>query len=96
VSRGRPAPTSKTTGRQWLILLVSAAVVARWGWLGAFGLVIVYAVICGIWPIATCGKCQGSGKLFAPVGKAYRTCPRCSGQGSHVRLGAAIWHSGDD
>jgi hypothetical protein len=96
VSPGRPAPASKTSGRQWLILIVAALVVIRWQWLGGLALVLAYAFTCWRWPIATCGKCAGSGKCFAPVGKAHRQCPRCSGKGVHVRLGAAFMHSGDD
>jgi hypothetical protein len=96
VSPGRPAPAGKSNGRQWLILLVVVVVVARWQWLGGLFLVLAYGLVCWRWPIATCGKCGGSGKLFAPVGRAHRPCPRCGAKGVHVRLGAALMHSGDD
>lgn len=96
MSRGRPAPPDKANSRQWVVLLVAAVVVWRWGWVGGLGLVVAYALVCWRWPIATCGKCQGSGRCYAPVGKAHRQCPRCDGKGVHVRLGAALWHSAED
>jgi hypothetical protein len=95
MSRGRPAPRDQTSGLQWLLLIVAVVVVVRWQWLGGLGLFFAYAGVCWWWPIATCGKCGGSGKCFAPIGRSHRTCPRCDGEGRHVRLGARLLRSGD-
>jgi hypothetical protein len=91
VSRGRPAPAQRTNGAQWALVLVAGAVILRWPALGSIGVVLAYGLVCAWWPIATCGRCSGSGKLFAPIGRAFRTCPRCEGNGSHVRYGRQLF-----
>jgi hypothetical protein len=54
------------------------------------GLVVAtagYLFTCWLWPFGTCRHCHGSGKRKAPLGRAFRHCPRCDGSGYRVRLG---------
>lgn len=43
-----------------------------------------------LWPIRTCGRCDGSGKTRSPSGRHWRPCKRCSGSGGRVRLGRRV------
>lgn len=47
----------------------------------------LYLASCRIWPMANCGRCNGTGKRRSPSGKAFRNCPRCKGTGRRDRLG---------
>lgn len=97
MSRGRPAPQRDANGLKAVLAVAVAAVLWNWPVPAAIALIVGYAGICKFWPVTTCGKCGGSGKCFAPLSnRMHRTCPRCDGKGVHVRLGAAIWHSGDE
>jgi hypothetical protein len=56
--------------------------------------VVGYLVMCAVFPYASCPRCNGSGKLRSPSGKAFRNCRRCGGKGSRVRLGRRILGAG--
>jgi len=61
---------------------------------GALALAAVgggYAALCRFWPLATCRRCDGSGKLYAPSGKTFRRCTRCEGRGDRLRWGAKLF-----
>lgn len=55
--------------------------------LGLAGATCWYAVACLIWPYASCGRCEGGGKLRSPSGRTWRACPRCAGTGRRLRIG---------
>lgn len=55
-------------------------------WLIVLLLLAGYLVACRIWPYASCGRCQGSGRSPSPSGKAWRPCTRCKGSGRRRRL----------
>jgi hypothetical protein len=86
VSRGRPTPAKQSNGLRWVLVIGAACVVARWHVLGTLTLLLGYVLICWRWPVVDCGRCRGTGKLYAPLGRTHRTCPRCDGEGVHVRL----------
>jgi hypothetical protein len=90
VSRGRPASAKQSSGLQVLLGLVAVCVVVRWHVLGTLGLLVAYGLVCWWWPVVDCGKCQGTGKLYAPFGRTHRTCSRCHGERVHVRLGRQL------
>jgi hypothetical protein len=46
-----------------------------------------YLATCWIWPFGTCRRCHGTAKSRAPVGRAFRYCPRCDGSGCRIRAG---------
>ena len=59
---------------------------------GAVALVAVvlaagYAVACLVWPLTAHRRCNGTGKLRSPGGRAWRRCPTCRGSGAVIRLG---------
>jgi len=52
--------------------------------------VAIYLIDSAIWPYTRCGRCDGTGKLGAPGGDAWRSCRRCGGKGTRVRAGRGI------
>lgn len=59
--------------------------------LGLAGLVLAgYLISLRLWPIKTCGRCDGSGKVRSPSGRAWRTCKRCAGTGGRLRIGRRV------
>ena len=36
------------------------------------------------WSHALCRRCRGTGQLPAPLGRRWRTCPRCAGTGDRT------------
>ena len=52
----------------------------------------VYALGCWIWPFKACRRCDGSGKLRSPSGRAWRRCKRCRGGGGRLRGGRWLWN----
>jgi len=56
----------------------------------AAALIAVYAAACVIYPLTAHGRCNGTGKLRSPGGKAWRRCPGCKGTGTKPRLGARL------
>ena len=49
-----------------------------------------YAAAVAFWPFVACRRCDGSGKLRSPFGRAFRPCPRCKGTGRRLRFGRRI------
>jgi hypothetical protein len=68
------------------------------GWLllAIVGLSLVagYVIACWIWPFRACPRCDGSGKIRSPSGKAWRPCKRCKGGGARLRIGRRIFNYG--
>ena len=89
MSRGRAA--GKRRDALWLLGVVVTVLVWRYPWAAVPGLLLLYVGICAKWPFMKCRKCQGTGRCFAPFGSAFRTCPRCGGDGEHVRYGRQLW-----
>ena len=50
-----------------------------------------YALACAVWPYKPCGRCHGTAKRRAPIGRALRFCRRCRGTGLRLRLGRRVW-----
>ncbi|MQA14427.1 MAG: hypothetical protein GEV09_09710 [Pseudonocardiaceae bacterium] len=46
-----------------------------------------YLLACAAWPFAPCRRCHGTGCLRAPLGRAFRLCPRCRATGRRLRAG---------
>lgn len=51
-----------------------------------------YLLTCAVWPFGACRRCQGTGKLRSPIGRAWRQCRHCDGTGQRIRLGRHIWN----
>lgn len=91
MSPGRPRSEKDVRGAQIAAAVVALCVVLKWPVLGALGLLVIYAALCAFRPVVDCGRCGGSGKLYGWLSRrAHRTCPRCDGQGVHVRLGRQL------
>lgn len=60
------------------------------GWLvlAALAALVVYVASARIWPLRSCGRCGGEGRLRSPGRSAWRVCPRCGGSGVVRRWGA--------
>jgi len=56
-------------------------------------LLAVYAAACAVWPFTSHGRCNGSGKLRSPGGRAWRRCPGCRGTGTKLRVGRRLFNS---
>lgn len=41
-----------------------------------------------LWPMGTCGSCEGTGRNMGSNGQRWGTCRRCKGRGFKRRLGA--------
>ena len=50
-----------------------------------------YALACAIYPFTAHGRCNGTGKLRSPSGKAWRTCRGCKGSGRKLRIGRRLF-----
>lgn len=50
-----------------------------------------YALTCAVWPYKPCGRCHGTAKRRAPLGRSFRFCGRCRGTGLRLRLGRRLW-----
>jgi len=48
---------------------------------------VAYATACAVWPLTAHKRCNGTGKLRSPGGRAWRRCPTCRGSGAVIRLG---------
>ena len=61
-------------------------------WLALIVIVLtaLYLFTCWIWPFGNCRRCKGLGKRKAPLGRAFRHCPRCEGTGYRVRIGRHV------
>lgn len=46
------------------------------------GLYLLHVVM---WPLQRCWACGGTGRLGAPIGRAYRDCGACGGRGERPR-----------
>jgi hypothetical protein len=64
-------------GLAWLALTVTA-------------LAAGYLLTCWLWPFGNCRRCHGTGKSRAPLGRAFRHCPRCDGSGYRIRAGRHV------
>lgn len=51
-----------------------------------------YLFTCAVWPFGPCRRCGGTGKLRAPIGRAFRLCRRCDGTGRRIRTGRKLWN----
>jgi len=74
-------------------LLIAAA---SGGSPGAVALVVVvlaagYVLAVAVWPLTRHGRCNGTGKLRSPGGRAWRRCPGCGGTGTKIRLGRRVF-----
>ncbi len=66
--------------------------------LGSLGLLLIYGLVCWIWPWATCSgelfglrRCDG-GRYYQPGSrKAWRDCRKCGGTNKRRRLGRSLW-----
>lgn len=63
------------------------------GTLVLLGLAVVvgYLIACAVWPFKSCRRCDGTGKLRSPSGRAWRTCPRCRGRRGRLRAGRRLF-----
>ncbi len=50
-----------------------------------------YVAACVIWPFRACRRCEGTGRVLSPTGRAWRHCPYCTGTGARLRLGRRIY-----
>lgn len=50
-----------------------------------------YSLTCAVWPFKPCRRCHGHGRSRAPMGRAFRRCPRCKGDGARLRTGRVLW-----
>ena len=56
-------------------------------------LLVAYALACWWWPFTAHGRCNGTGKLRSPSGKAWRTCRGCKGTGRKLRVGRRLFNA---
>ncbi len=56
-------------------------------------LLVAYALACAIYPFTAHGRCNGTGKLRSPSGKAWRTCRGCKGSGRKLRIGRRLFNA---
>ncbi len=54
-------------------------------------LLVAYIAACAIYPFTAHGRCNGTGKLRSPSGKAWRTCRGCKGSGRKLRIGRRLF-----
>jgi hypothetical protein len=47
----------------------------------------LYLLHVAMWPLRKCWACGGTGRLGAPIGRAYRDCDACGGRGERYRWG---------
>ena len=52
---------------------------------------VAYALAVAVWPLTRHGRCNGTGKLRSPGGRAWRRCPGCGGTGTKIRLGRRVF-----
>jgi len=66
--------------------------------LGALALLTIlatggYLVAVAVWPFTAHRRCNGTGKLRSPGGRAWRTCRGCGGTGRKLRSGRRVFES---
>ena len=61
-----------------------------WLALIVIGLTAGYLLVCWIWPFGSCGRCKGTGKRHALIGRGFRHCGRCDGSGYRIRIGRHV------
>lgn len=49
-----------------------------------------YLLACRFWPFKACRKCNGTGKIRSPSGRAWRKCRRCKGTQARLRWGRHV------
>ncbi len=64
-----------------------------WAVLAAVALLAAYVAACAIYPFIAHGRCNGTGKLRSPSGKAWRTCRGCKGSGRKLRIGRRLFNA---
>ena len=76
-----------------LLLAATTAAPNTSGWItvGVLAWLAGYAVLCAIYPFTAHGRCNGTGKLRSPSGKAWRTCRGCKGSGRKLRIGRRLF-----
>lgn len=52
---------------------------------------VAYVVSCGLWPLARCRWCAGSGRRSRADGRVWRPCRWCKGGGRRWRWGRRFW-----
>ena len=62
-----------------------------WAVLATGVLLAAYIAACAIYPFTAHGRCNGTGKLRSPSGKAWRTCSGCKGSGRKLRIGRRLF-----
>lgn len=60
--------------------------------LAALIVTLGYMLACAAWPFAPCRRCHGTGRLRAPLGRAFRLCPRCRATGRRLRTGRRTYN----
>jgi len=64
--------------------------------LGALALLTIlatgsYLVAAAVWPFTAHRRCNGTGKLRSPGGRAWRACRGCGGTGRKLRSGRRVF-----
>ena len=52
-----------------------------------------YLVAAAVWPFTAHRRCNGTGKLRSPGGRAWRTCRGCKGTGRKLRSGRRVYET---